>query len=65
MDLQITELDWLEFRNAKARGDSRSELIFYFGSRTFEKLEARHRQEFPVPMLDAVDSLFDFAGVLR
>lgn len=64
--MNITEeLQWINFCEAKRAGDSRNELIAFFGSRTYEQLEARYQREHPTPLIQRAEERFDFASVLK
>lgn len=62
-----SELEWINFCEAKRIGDSRRDLVAFFGSATLERLEARYRLEHPTPMERAIDAMLSFnpASVLK
>lgn len=66
MDI-TAELEWINFCEAKRAGDSRAELIAFFGSRAFERLDLRYRLAHPTPMERAIDYVVGFspASVLK
>ena len=60
MNATLAELEYLNYREALEAGDSRAEIVAFFGSVRTSELEAQFAREFPEkmpPLLREIDAL--------